>query len=330
MTARGSISRPTLPAPFPWFGGKSRAAALIWSRLGRVENYVEPFFGTGAVLLGRPTPPGIETINDADRYVANFWRAVQADPEAVAIAADNPVNEADLEARHQWLVTDGAKRLDSLLIDPDAYDAKIAGWWVWGACAWIGTGWCTGKGPWTATPAGWDRRSGIIGVNRQLPHLGNRGTGVNRKLPHPHLGHLIEYMTRLRDRLRHVRVSCGDWRRVLTPSVTFRHGMTGILLDPPYGDGAMEYSAGGNATTSVAAAVRDWAVANGDNDKMRIALCGYDGNYDMPCNWSARSWLAASGYSKAKTNRKRELVWFSPACIADDDPTLFSAERGAR
>ena len=29
-----------LRAPFPWFGGKSRAAELIWSRLGEVSNYV--------------------------------------------------------------------------------------------------------------------------------------------------------------------------------------------------------------------------------------------------------------------------------------------------
>jgi site-specific DNA-adenine methylase len=39
-------------APFPWFGGKSRAAKLIWSRLGDVPNYVEPFAGSLAVLLG--------------------------------------------------------------------------------------------------------------------------------------------------------------------------------------------------------------------------------------------------------------------------------------
>ena len=48
----------TLRAPFPWFGGKSRAADLIWPRFGDVPNYVEPFAGSLAVLLGRPTAPG--------------------------------------------------------------------------------------------------------------------------------------------------------------------------------------------------------------------------------------------------------------------------------
>ena len=43
-----------LKAPFPYFGGKSRAAPLIWEALGDVPNYVEPFFGSWRVLLGRP------------------------------------------------------------------------------------------------------------------------------------------------------------------------------------------------------------------------------------------------------------------------------------
>ena len=87
----------SLSAPFPWFGGKSRAASLIWERLGDVPNYVEPFFGSGAVLLNRPTDPGIETVNDKDGFVANTWRAIAADPDAVAHWADWPVNENDLD-----------------------------------------------------------------------------------------------------------------------------------------------------------------------------------------------------------------------------------------
>lgn len=63
-----------MKAPFPWFGGKSRAAPLIWECLGNVTNYVEPFAGSLAVLLLRPWGPGRnETVNDKDCYVANFW-----------------------------------------------------------------------------------------------------------------------------------------------------------------------------------------------------------------------------------------------------------------
>lgn len=63
-----SVSAEMLSAPFPWFGGKSRVADLVWSRFGAdVPNYVEPFFGSGAVLLGRPGGAGsTETVNDKD------------------------------------------------------------------------------------------------------------------------------------------------------------------------------------------------------------------------------------------------------------------------
>ena len=73
-----------LKAPFPWFGGKSRVAAQVWERFGDVPNYVEPFAGSLAVLLGRPTAAGTETVNDLDCYLANFWRAVAADPVGVS------------------------------------------------------------------------------------------------------------------------------------------------------------------------------------------------------------------------------------------------------
>lgn len=45
-----------------------------------------------------------ETVNDADGLLCNFWRAMRADPDAVAEHADYPVSEADAHARHRWLV----------------------------------------------------------------------------------------------------------------------------------------------------------------------------------------------------------------------------------
>src|ERR1035441_10569578 len=78
------------------------------------------------------------------------------------------------------------KRLRKLEADPEFYDAKVAGWWVWGVNAWIGSGWCSGDGPWKLAEAGaaGEASNSGQGVNRQLPHLGNSGQGVNRQLPH--------------------------------------------------------------------------------------------------------------------------------------------------
>lgn len=162
-----------LKAPFPWFGGKSRAAALVWSRLGAVRNYVEPFAGSLAVLLGNPmAQPPTETVNDIDAYVCNFWRALQADPEAVCDAADWPVNECDLHARHAWL-HGAADRVERLKTDPDWFDARVAGYWVWGVSSWIGDEFCRPKPQHGLPHLGPGR-----GVNRQLPHLGDPGKGA--------------------------------------------------------------------------------------------------------------------------------------------------------
>jgi hypothetical protein len=346
-----------LLAPYPYFGGKRAIAGAVWSRFVVVENYVEPFFGSGAMLLSRPSVSGLETVNDFDGFVANFWRAVAVDPAAVAQYVDWPVNENDLLARHLWLVAQRAEITKRLDADPDWFDAKAAGWWCWGACNWIGTGWCSGDGPWQV--AGDEVRklphlgNAGQGVNRQLPHLGNAGQGVNRQLPHlgnagrgvnrklPHLGnagqgdqtdgqcaawsdHLGSMMQKLSDRLRRVRVCCGDWARVVTSSVTDWHGLTAVFLDPPYAAGAMEYSAGGNGDPSITAAVRSWCIENGDNPQIRIAFCGYE-PLPMPDGWRALRWTAPKGYQNAANadNRRREIIWFNRHCLS---PVLVGDE----
>lgn len=172
-----------MKSPFPWFGGKSSVAAEVWRRFGDVPNYIEPFFGSGAVLLARSRPGHTETVNDLDGFVSNFWRAVKHDPEAVAAWVDYPVIERDLEARHFWLLTEGRARIESLRGDPEGFDAQVAGWWCWGLCCWIGSGWCSGKGPWVWDGAAWTKADGA-GVERSRPHLATGGMGVNRQVPY--------------------------------------------------------------------------------------------------------------------------------------------------
>jgi DNA adenine methylase len=301
----GAVSE--LKAPFQWFGGKSRVAHLVWQRFGDVPNFVEPFAGSLAVLLARPHEPKTETVNDKDAFLSNFWRAIKWAPEETARWADWPVSEADLLARHRWLVATGAKRLELLRDDPEFYDAKVAGWWVWGLCSWIGSGWC--------------RQRGDGDQPEQLPHLGDAGRGINRKLPHLGAGrgeHIRQYFVALSERLRDVRIACGDWQRVLGDSVTFRHGMTGVFLDPPYSSDEhdVEYA----AHSDVAEQVREWCIANGDNPQLRIALCGYEGEHAMPGSWECVAWKARGGYGsqgdgRGRANASRERIWFSPACV---------------
>jgi hypothetical protein len=325
-----------IPSPFPWFGGKRKVAAEVWARFGAVENYVEPFFGSGAVLFGRPDPTGNETINDADGYVANFWRAIQQAPEETATWADQPVNENDLHARHIWLVQQRETLRAQLEGDPDWHDPKIAGYWVWGVSSWIGSGFCSGRRPW-----------GL--VNRKLVHLGNNGQGVNRKLVHlgdngrgvnrqlVHLGdngrgeRLVDWFDALSGRLRAVRVCSGDWSRVCGPSVTFKHGLTGVFLDPPYADTAGRASDLYRVDSEqVAHAVRAWAIAHGDHPLLRIALCGYADEHEMPADWSVYAWNSGEGFGGQSTvrskNGRRERVWFSPHCVRQRQADLFMSD----
>jgi len=299
-------------------------AHLVWQRFGDVPNYVEPFFGSGAVLLNRPHDPVIETVNDLDCMIANFWRSLQNDPDEVTYYADSPVNEADQHAKHLWLCSQEEFR-ERMKVDPDYYDAKIAGWWVWGQCIWIGAGWCSVQLPYLGDAG--------KGINRKLPHLGDAGTGIHRKLPH--LGDagtgeetcllsdrtlgMQAYMRELAERMRRVRVCCGDWSRILGPSPTTKLGITGVLLDPPYAVEARTdvYS---EESRDIAHQVKQWAIDHGDDPKLRIALCGYEDEHDMPDTWECIAWKAAGGYGsqgdgQGRKNAARERIWFSPHCV---------------
>jgi site-specific DNA-adenine methylase len=354
----------TLAAPFPWFGGKANAAETVWQAFGNVDNYVEPFAGSAAMLLSAPEGKRVATINDADGFVANFWRSIAKCPEDVAHHADWPCNEVDLFSRHSWLVRQAQGLTDKLHNDPEWFDVKIAGWWAWGACNWIGSGWCGGKGPWIHDGATIvDSRklphlgNAGRGINRQLPHLGDAGQGINRKLPHlgdagrginrqlphlgdagrginrqlPHLGdagrghprsaYILEWFSKLHDVLRDVRVTCGDWSRVVKDSVTTRHGLTAVFLDPPYTKGAMDYTAQGTGG-ALAQEVQAWCIKNGHDKMLRIVLCGHAGEHDilLEHGWHLRTWTARKGYAttdEAIQNSKDETLWCSPHCVAE-------------
>jgi site-specific DNA-adenine methylase len=304
-----------LRAPFPYYGGKATIADLVWSRLGNVPNLVDPFCGSLAILLGRPGDPGIETVNDIDGMICNFWRALQADPDGVAEWADNPVNECDLHARHAWLVTAKPDMTTRLMGDPLYYDTKIAGWWVWGISCCIAGGWCSGEGPWQSVDGRLVKAGGGDGVQRKLPHLSTAGQGVNRTH-----NSLQAYLRGLADRLRNVRVCCGDWSRVCGPSVTVKNGLTGVFLDPPYADTAKrDPNLYAHDSSTVAHDVREWAIANGDNHLLRICLCGYEGEHEMPDTWECVPWKANGGYASqgdgSNLNKHKERCWFSPHCI---------------
>jgi len=429
-----------LRAPFPWMGGKSRAAEIIWRGLGpEVVNYVEPFAGSIAALLLRPNGAGkIETVNDLSGAICNFWRAIKTDPDAVAEWCDDPVSELDLHTRHAWLVVRLEEMAEQLRADPEYFDAKVAGWWVWGICQWIGTGWCggvrhgeprpnlnTGQGvhalgtrelpnqrphvsgdsagmgvlsqklpnlsgydvgvrspkqqmPELAVPAR-ARTTGKGVLSQQMlglrVHSGATGNGIHasglaEKMPMlavsstggtetgrgvtsesaprehglPAIGNdrgingvsappRLAWFRALQQRLRRVRVVCGDWTRVLGPSVLGKGKNVGgrrpcaVFLDPPYDVTMRAKQIYGHDRAGLAAEVRAWAIANGDDPDLRICLAGYFDEHaeQMPASWTVHRWKGARGYaSDDNDNREQETLWFSPHCLPIDlQPSLF-------
>jgi hypothetical protein len=324
---------PELKAPFPYFGGKSKIAEQVWTLLGDVKNYVEPFAGSAAVLLARPRFKGPETLNDFSCFVVNTWRAIRDNPNDLARMLVGPVCEVNTEAEHAALMRSGDGLRDRLG-DPTYSDTTLAAYWIRGANEWIGSGWAGGEGPWSwSRESGWRKRDRKLphlgnagkGINRQLPHLGDAGTGINRQLPHlgdagkgqyeQRVEWVSAWLCALRDRLCEVRIACGDFERVLGDSSTTKHGLTGVFLDPPY-DGT-EYVYG--TKVPVSKRVFDWCVAKTANPLLRIILAGRGTEHDalLQHGWSKSVWTANRGYSKdTDKGRTEEALWYSPSCVA--------------
>lgn len=64
-------------------GSKWSIAQWIISFFPEHHSYLEPFFGSGAVLFNKPRS-NIETVNDLDGEVVNFFEWVKKDPEKLA------------------------------------------------------------------------------------------------------------------------------------------------------------------------------------------------------------------------------------------------------
>lgn len=325
-------------APFPWFGGKSAIASEVWPRFGKPTQYIEPFFGSGAVLLAAAKPASLEVVGDLNGFLANFWRAVKHQPGEAARWADYPVSHVDLGARHGWLMAQ-RDRLGAELQDPNwPGDAQVAGWWLWGQCCWIGSGWCE----WDGTPgngaAARDQVPAISKVGQgihaqgQIPHASDAGMGIQAagQIPsitepgrHVHglknadmgAGVTADLLTssgrvawawlhRLAARLERVRVVHGEWSRCLNHHYGAED--TAVFLDPPYrGYGAL-YGA-----EAVADEVAAWAA---EHAHLRVALCGHVGDYDLP-GWEVLRWRRPRlSYSGGETT-DREAIWFSPPCL---------------
>ena len=345
-------------APFPYAGGKRRAAHHVWAAFGEVDTYLELFAGTCATLLNCPWGPRPrEIVNDMDANIVNFWRAVKRDPEAVAEHADNPVFHDDLIATKRYIASEAGSLAARVRDDMDFYDARYAGRWVWAVSSSIGPLEVGGEGrPHINNDVGITRpqinpRRGGQGVTRlnkipgtydgvnAIPNLGRGDVkGVNSAIPHltnlqgvnsARRAMLVDWMLALADRFRDVKVLNRPWDAALSDSILGTCAsdgpqVAGIFLDPPYMTEGRMKNLYAVDSLSVAQQAFDFATAP-EHDRLdwRIALCGYADDYPaFPNGWTRVIWSENQIRNGAENKRgydRSEAIWFSPSCLTDDD-----------
>ena len=87
---------------FPWYGGKNSHLKFLLPLLPTdAYSYVEPFGGSAAVLLNRP-PAKLETLNDLNQEIVNFFRVLRERPdELIDLLRLTPHSRAEYEQSKQ-------------------------------------------------------------------------------------------------------------------------------------------------------------------------------------------------------------------------------------
>ena len=274
---------------FPFFGGKTRVAALVWEHLGNPELYVEPFAGSLAVLLARPDEPRTEIVCDLDGYIANFWRAIQNQWPEMQAHLTGLVSEIDLRAQHNHLLASREGLNEKLAADYTWCDARLAALWWMGISSYLGSG--------------FGHRAA-----RQRPHIDRSLKGAWAT------GMTDEKVEKVMRRIGHVIVLAGDWqdawRRSATKAIINRFDRgVGVFLDPPY--------SGGKRATGLYAEdqhlnkdVTEWALDQPHH--VRIVIAGYADEYPdlAAAGWDRIYWKAPNGYAQKDNSRRKAEVLY--------------------
>jgi hypothetical protein len=171
----------------------------------------------------------------------------------------------------------------------------------------------------------------------QIPNLGNGG---GKDVREPYTLNIYTWFRRLSERLRYVRVVCGDWSRVCGGNWQTVPGRPcGIFFDPPYSDVADRYKAVYAVDSqTVAHDVREWCRTRAADPDYRIVLAGYYEEHEslLREGWTVYRWSALGGYSniagggaesRGQRNRHREALFFSPHCRKPADRrSLFDGQ----
>ena len=278
-----------LQAPFPYYGCKNSISKIVWNAFGNPKIYLEPFFGSGAILLTRPnlSNNSIEIINDLDGHVTNVWRCLKLNPDSLIKYCDWPISHLDLIARKKYLLKIKNSLEESLKNDLEFSDPKAASIWIWYACTSI---------------------CGDMTSRNSLPNLMSN-SGIH-KITARSTTLLFDWFSQLSKRLRYVKIVCSNWSSICGNWLDQEKSIA-IFLDPPYlGSEKTYYTSSKNLSNEV----REYCYEKGQLPNYKIILCGYDEHQElMNYGWTSINWKAKGWFSK-NDNRFKERIYFSPAC----------------
>lgn len=91
-------------------GSKWNIAGRLVGLIPGHHSYVEPYFGSGAVLFSKP-PSDIETVNDLDGEVVNLFRCIQQDSQRLArLVMTTPFSREEYDRQFPTALTGYASR----------------------------------------------------------------------------------------------------------------------------------------------------------------------------------------------------------------------------
>jgi DNA adenine methylase len=186
-----TITRPALR----YYGGKWNLAGWIISHFPAHKNYLEPCGGAASVLLQKPPSP-LETYNDLDGNVVNFFRVLRNDfDELIRLIELTPWSRIEYEMCHDKAVSpvEQARRF-------------------WVLC-------------WMSVQGG--THDSVLGSHwRRAKHADSR-----RGTPPPKDGTDIYHLYKIANRLKQVQIESDDWHVCLKK---YDSPETLIYHDPPY------------------------------------------------------------------------------------------------
>lgn len=315
---------------YPNWGNKKDIADVVWRKFGKVDVFIDPFAGSNSIALGNPHYKYLkrEILNDHNGYMINFWRSIKYDFERVAFHMDFPSSHIQLIAIYKMLRTRFDDLPELLRSDPFYYDPICAGLWCYLMCETI--------------DIGRDLHVGKKGYG-SIPNIGSTKGSQVRRAPTLHNANqdnewkfngerLHGWYKMLSDRFRAANILCKDWTDLYslsllgqTSKMSDRH-KTAIFFDPPYGTENMEANKYIDDSKDIAGKVYELALELGENDRNRVALAGYENDYDMPDSWEKVVWKTAQNRYKVGMDipySRTECVWFSPHCIRVEQSSFF-------